>query len=159
VWSYTSTPQYVIHLYLTFLAKNVGVIVKNELGRVWKEVVLAYFRVLSQYLSRGGSVITVARLWPARPGFDFRQCNVGTFYLRYCVQTCFGAHQAPFPMVTGDSFSGVKRTSHETGHSPQSSAEVKKTWSCTSTPPHVFMAWCLVKHRDNFTFTLQGKRL
>jgi hypothetical protein len=26
-------------------------------------------------------------------------------------------------------------------------------WSHTSTPLYVFMAWCLVKHRDNFTFT------
>jgi hypothetical protein len=24
-------------------------------------------------------------------------------------------------------------------------------WSCTSTPPYVFMAWCLVIHRDSFT--------
>jgi len=23
----------------------------------------------------------------------------------------------------------------------------------TSTPQYAFMAWCLVKHRDNFTFT------
>jgi hypothetical protein len=37
-------------------------------------------------------------------------------------------------------------------HSSPSSAEVKNAWSCTSTPPYVFMAWCLVKHRDNFTF-------
>jgi hypothetical protein len=27
-------------------------------------------------------------------------------------------------------------------------------WSYTSTPQYVFMAWFLVKHRDNFTFTL-----
>jgi hypothetical protein len=24
-------------------------------------------------------------------------------------------------------------------------------------PQHVFMVWCLVKHRDNFTFTLRGQ--
>jgi len=28
-----------------------------------------------------------------------------------------------------------------------SSAEVKNAWSYASTPPHVFMAWCLIKHR------------
>jgi len=28
-----------------------------------------------------------------------------------------------------------------------------KPSSNTSTPQYVFMAWCLVKHRDNFTFT------
>jgi hypothetical protein len=34
-----------------------------------------------------------------------------------------------------------------------SSAEVENAWSYTSTPAYV-MAWCLVKHRDNLTFTL-----
>jgi hypothetical protein len=29
-------------------------------------------------------------------------------------------------------------------HSPPFSAEVKNAWSCTSTPPFVFMAWCMV---------------
>jgi hypothetical protein len=32
------------------------------------------------------------------------------------------------------------------------SAEVKNAWSYTSTPQYFFMAWYLVKHRDNFTF-------
>jgi hypothetical protein len=30
----------------------------------------------------------------------------------------------------------------------------KNAWSYTFTPQYVFMAWYLVKHRDNFTFTL-----
>jgi hypothetical protein len=46
----------------------------------------------------------------------------------------------------------VKRPGGEVDHSPPSSAEVKNAWSYTSTPQYVFMAWCLVKHRDNFTF-------
>jgi hypothetical protein len=33
-----------------------------------------------------------------------------------------------------------------------SSAEVKNTWSYTSPPQYVFMAWCLVNHKDKFTF-------
>jgi hypothetical protein len=47
----------------------------------------------------------------------------------------------------------VKRPGHEADHSPPTSAEVKNAWSYISTPLYVFMAWCLVKHRDNFTFT------
>jgi hypothetical protein len=35
---------------------------------------------------------------------------------------------------------------------PPTSAEVKKMWIHTSTPPYVFMAQCLIKHRDSFTF-------
>jgi hypothetical protein len=38
-------------------------------------------------------------------------------------------------------------------YSPAYSAEVKNAWSYTSTPPYVFMEWCLVKYGDNFTVT------
>jgi hypothetical protein len=47
----------------------------------------------------------------------------------------------------------VKRPGREADHSPPPSAEVKNAWSYISTPQYAFMAWCLVKHRDNFTFT------
>jgi hypothetical protein len=49
---------------------------------------------------------------------------------------------------------GVKRQGREADHSPPTSAEVKKTWIYKSTLPYIFMAYCLVKHRDNFTFIL-----
>jgi hypothetical protein len=48
----------------------------------------------------------------------------------------------------------VKRPGREAGLSSPFIAEVKNAWSYTSTPQYVFMAWCLVKHRDNFTFLL-----
>jgi hypothetical protein len=48
----------------------------------------------------------------------------------------------------------MKRSGREADHSPPSNAEVKNAWSYTSTPQYVFMTWCLVKHRDSFTFTL-----
>jgi hypothetical protein len=47
----------------------------------------------------------------------------------------------------------VKRAVREADNSPPSSAEVKNVWSYTSTPQYAFMAWCLVKQRNNFTFT------
>jgi hypothetical protein len=37
--------------------------------------------------------------------------------------------------------------------------DVKNAWSYTFTPQYVFIAWCLVKHRDNFTFYLTPNRL
>jgi hypothetical protein len=68
-------------------------------------------------------------------------------------QTGTGDHQVSYPMGTGGSFPrGVKQQGREADHSPPTSAEVKKTWIYTSTPPHVFMALCLVKYWDNFTF-------
>jgi hypothetical protein len=48
---------------------------------------------------------------------------------------------------------GVKRPGPEADHSPPSNAEIKNAWSYTFTPQYVFMAWCLVKHRNDFTFT------
>jgi hypothetical protein len=41
----------------------------------------------------------------------------------------------------------------EADYSPASSTEVKNAWHYTSTPQCVFITWCLVKHKDNFTFT------
>jgi hypothetical protein len=41
--------------------------------------------------------------------------------------------------------SGVKWLVHEADHSPPPSAEVKNTWSCTSTLQYVFVVWGLIK--------------
>jgi hypothetical protein len=51
----------------------------------------------------------------------------------------------------------VKQLGCEADCSPPSSAEVKNTWICTSTPPYVFMVWYFIsQHRDNFTFSYMG---
>jgi hypothetical protein len=42
-------------------------------------------------------------------------------------------------MGTGGSFPGVKRPGREADHSPPTSAEVKKMWIYTPTPPYAFM--------------------
>jgi hypothetical protein len=70
---------------------------------------------------------------------------------RICVSMGVVRHPVSYLVGTRDSFPGVKRPGREADHSPPSSAEVKNTWSCISTPKYVFMAWCFVKHRDNFT--------
>jgi hypothetical protein len=54
-------------------------------------------------------------------------------------------------MGTGGSLPGGKAAGAEADHKPPSSAEVKNMGRCNSTPQYVFMAWCLVKQRDNFT--------
>jgi hypothetical protein len=76
------------------------------------------------------------------------------FSLRHCVQTGSGAHPASYLMGTGALSLGVKRPGREADHSPPCSTDVKNEWSYTSISQYVFMAWCLVKHRDNSTFTL-----
>jgi hypothetical protein len=46
----------------------------------------------------------------------------------------------------------VKRPRLEVDHSLSSSADVKDTWSYTSSTPYVLVAWYLGKRRDNSTF-------
>jgi hypothetical protein len=52
--------------------------------------------------------------------------GAGNFFLRRHVQNGSGAHPASYPMGTGGSFPGVKRSGREADHSPPSSAEVKE---------------------------------
>jgi hypothetical protein len=41
-------------------------------------------------------------------------------------------------------FPGIKKPGSEDDHSSPTSAEAKKTWIYTSTPPYVFMEQCLI---------------
>jgi hypothetical protein len=47
---------------------------------------------------------------------------------------------------------GVKQPGREGDHSPPSIAKFKHAWRYTP-PQYIFMAWYLVKHRGNFTFS------
>jgi len=62
--------------------------------------------------------------------------------------------QFPIQWLPGALSLGVKRPEQKVDHSPPSSAEVKNTWCYTSISQYVFLVWCLVKNRHNFTFTL-----
>jgi hypothetical protein len=85
-------------------------------------------------------------------GFDSRR-GPGIFLFTTAPRTALGPTQPPIQWVPGTISLGVKRPGREADHSPLSSAEVKNASSCTSTPQYVLVAWCLVKHRDNFIFT------
>jgi hypothetical protein len=50
-----------------------------------------------------------------------------------------GAHPASYPKGTGGSFPGGKELGHEADHSPPASAQFKKTWIYTFTPPYVMV--------------------
>lgn len=51
-----------------------------------------------------------------------------------------------------DLSTGIKRPRREAGRS-RSGAEVKSTWSDTATPSHVFMAYCVIEHRNSVAST------
>jgi hypothetical protein len=57
-------------------------------------------------------------------------------------------------MGTRGSFLGVKRPGREADRSPPSSAKVTMHGAIPPLLQCAFMAWCLGKHRDNFTFLL-----
>jgi hypothetical protein len=82
-----------------------------------------------------------------------RRGKEGIFSLCHHIQTGSGAHLVSYPLDTVTIFSGIRRPGSEVDISHLSIADVN-AWRYTSTPPYVFMAWCLVKHRDNFIFTL-----
>jgi hypothetical protein len=78
--------------------------------------------------------------------------GLGIFLFTTACRRALGPTKPPIQWVQGALSLEVKRPEREAHHSPSSTAEVKNAWSCTSTPP-IHMAWCLVKHRDNLTFT------
>jgi hypothetical protein len=82
-------------------------------------------------------------------GFDSQQ-GLGIFLFTTMSRMALEPIQPPIEWVPGALSLGVKWLGHEADHSPPSRA--KNAWSYTSTPQYAFMAWCLLKHRDNFTF-------
>jgi hypothetical protein len=78
--------------------------------------------------------------------------GAGNFFLHHRVQNSSGAHPASCPIGTRGSYPGVKRPDNEADHWPPSRTEVKE-WVKLYIR-YVFIAWSLVKRRDNFTFYL-----
>jgi hypothetical protein len=52
---------------------------------------------------------------------------------------------------TKGAFPVVRQIGHEAEHSALSSAKVNVR-SYTSTPPYVFIVWCLIKDKNDFIF-------
>jgi hypothetical protein len=91
--------------------------------------------------------------WTTR--FQFLVGAMQDFSLHYCVQTGSGAHPASYTMGMGGGAvtPGAKRPGREADHSPSG---FRMRGATSPLLQYVFMAWCLVKHRHNFTFTLQS---
>jgi hypothetical protein len=136
-WSYTSTSPYAFMAWCLVKHRD------NVRYVTLRYVTLRYITL--HYITIVGWTIGIL-------AFD-SQWGLEIFLFTTASRTALGSIQPPMQWVPGALSMGVKRPEREADHSPPSSAEVKNTWSYTSTPQYVFMAWCLVKHRDNFTFT------
>jgi hypothetical protein len=86
-------------------------------------------------------------------GFD-SWWGLGIFLFTTMSRMAVGPTQPPIQLVPGALSLGVMHPGHEADHSLPYSAKVRNAWSYTSTPQYIFTAWCLFKHRDNFTFYL-----
>jgi hypothetical protein len=53
----------------------------------------------------------------------------------------------PIQLIQRVYFPAVNRPGREASHSPLFGAQIKNTWSCTSTYPYVLLTWCLIKHK------------
>jgi hypothetical protein len=74
--------------------------------------------------------------------------------LRHRVQTGSRADPDSCPMSTGGALSlGIKRPVREADHSPHLVPRSRMRGAIPPLHQYVFMAWCLVKHRDNFIFS------
>jgi hypothetical protein len=65
---------------------------------------------------------------------------VGSIIFSTSSRPALGLIQAPIQWIPGTLSPGVKRPGREPGHSPPTTAEVKKMCIYTSTPPYAFMA-------------------
>jgi hypothetical protein len=78
-------------------------------------------------------------------GLDGRNSNTGRG--KVLLSSGSGAHPASYPMGIGDSFSGVKEPCRETDLDiTLICCWGKKWWTYNSTPPYVFLAWCLINY-------------
>jgi hypothetical protein len=82
-------------------------------------------------------------------GFHFRR-GLGIFLFTTVSRTAQGPTRPPIQWILEALSPGVKRPGREADHSPPTSARSRMHGAI---PPsqYLFMTWCLVKHRDNFT--------
>jgi hypothetical protein len=88
-------------------------------------------------------------------GFDSRR-GMGIFLFTTAPRTALGPLQPPIQWVPGALSLGIKLLGPAADHSPPSSTEVKECVELYIHSLYVFMAWYLIKHRGNFTFTFLG---
>jgi hypothetical protein len=79
--------------------------------------------------------IFVFRIW-----LDSSPSWVKNFFFSMSSRSALVSTQPPIQWVPGTISPGVKWPWREADHSPPTSAEVKKMWIYTSTPPYAFMA-------------------
>jgi hypothetical protein len=115
---------------------------------IWKQTRFAF---VSLYLETGTAQWYSARLWARWSAFRV-PAGAGNFSLHHRIQTGSGTHPASYPMGTRGSLPDGKAVGVWNWPLTPSSAEVKNTWSYTSTPQHGSRRGTRLKHREKFNF-------
>jgi hypothetical protein len=90
--------------------------------------------------SRDSSVGIATGYEPYKRGRSSSPNRVKNFHFSTSSSPAMGSTQPPIQWVPVALSPGVKQPRGETDHTPPISAEVRKTWICTTTPPYAFMA-------------------
>jgi hypothetical protein len=72
-------------------------------------------------------------------GSEFESGRVKNFLFSTSSRPALGSTQPPIQWVPGTLSPGLKRPGREADHSPRASAEIKKIWTYTSSPPYAFI--------------------
>jgi hypothetical protein len=90
------------------------------------------------------SVYRLATAWTTARGRSSSPDRVKNFLFSKSSRLALGSSQPLIQWVPGALSPGVKLPDHEADHSTSTSAEVKKMWIYTSTPPYAFTVQCLI---------------
>jgi hypothetical protein len=112
------------------------------------------FRLIVDYRKLNDKIAGDAYLLPdITEILDQLRRALGIFLFTTASRTALGPTHTPIQWVPGALSPAVKRLGRETDHSRPSSVQVKECVELYLHSQYAFMAWCLVKHRENFTFT------
>jgi hypothetical protein len=101
---------------------------------------ITVFLNLTSYRSQNSSVgIGTVQRAERQRGRSSSPCEVKNFLFPTSSTQALGFTQTPIQWVPGGFSLGVKRPVSEADYSLPATAEVKKMWVYTSTPPYVFM--------------------
>jgi hypothetical protein len=80
--------------------------VNDELTRVWKEEVVAYFKLLAPYLHGRARYLSLNGWLIVNPDYSFHVRSMHTYnklntinYLRYIFSMALPAHSGPMPLI------------------------------------------------------------
>jgi hypothetical protein len=90
-------------------------------------------------------------------GFDSRR-GPGIFLFSTASRPALGPTQPPIKWVPGALSSGIKRPGREADHLPPLLMPRSRMRGAIPPPQYVFMAWCLVKHKNTFTLYMHATR-